>query len=93
MEDQQHTTHQHGSCRHLLGGLSEYIDGVLEEQLCAELERHLLGCENCRIVVDSLRKTVSLYQASAPSPSVPDGVRERLYQCLDLEEFLSGRQE
>ena len=85
--------HKPGSkrCRDLLGNLSNYIDGALEQRLCAEIEQHLQGCENCRVVVDSLRKTVSLYQTAAPSPDVPEAVRERLYKCLDLEEFLSDQ--
>jgi len=78
----------HASCRNLLGSLSEYVDGELEETLCAEIERHLTDCENCRIVVDSLHKTVSLYQTVAEQTSVPDGVRERLFHRLDLDEFL-----
>ena len=75
-------------CRHLLGSLSEYIDGELEEGLCAEIEQHMAGCENCRIVVDSLRKTIHLYQATAEEIPLPEDVRSRLYHCLDLDEFL-----
>ena len=95
MDDKQHNKHHHehdrGQCRKLLGDLSEYIDGTLEQQLCAEIERHMQGCENCRVVVDSLRKTVSLYQAATPSPDVPEAVRQRLYKCLDLEDYLAER--
>lgn len=78
----------HHNCQHLLGSLSEYIDGTLEQKLCAELERHLTDCENCQVVVDSLRKTIYLYQAASEAPSVPEEVRQRLYLRLELEEFL-----
>ncbi len=78
----------HETCRALLGNLSEYVDGVLGAELCDEIEHHLEGCENCRIVVDSLRKTIYLYQTTSHPASVPDEVRERLYKCLDLDEFL-----
>ena len=91
MDDQQVTEHNHGQCRSLLGELSDYIDGALEQQFCAEIERHMQGCENCRVVVDSLRKTVSLYQATTPSPDMPEDVRQRLYKCLNLEEFLADQ--
>lgn len=76
------------NCRELLGTLSDYIDGALEAELCAQLEQHLASCENCRVVVDTLHKTVSLYQTSATKSSVPQGVRERLFSRLELEEFL-----
>jgi len=75
-------------CHHLLGSLSDFVDGALEEQLCAELERHLADCEDCRIVVDTLNKTISLYHASAGQASVPEDVRQRLFRCLDLDEFI-----
>jgi anti-sigma factor RsiW len=85
----KHASHEHGDCRHLLESLSDYVDGLLGDTLCAELDRHLAECENCRIVVDTLRKTVYLYHAtSAPDP-VPDEVKERLYKRLSLDDLLS----
>jgi anti-sigma factor (TIGR02949 family) len=78
----------HETCQHLLDSLSDYVDGALDDSLCVELERHLEGCENCRIVVDTLRKTVYLYQVTAQPPAVPDDVRQRLYRRLDLGDFL-----
>lgn len=79
----QHT----GNCHHLLGALSEYLDGELESQLCAELEAHLVGCKKCRVVVDTLRRTVSLYQEVEQDEALPVGVRERLLHSLQLDEF------
>jgi anti-sigma factor (TIGR02949 family) len=78
---------QEHNCRHLLGELSEYIDGTLEARLCAEIERHLADCENCRVVVDTLNKTVSLYHTIAAQDDVPKGVRQRLFKRLDLEDL------
>jgi len=79
---------EHHECRHLLGSLSEYIDGNLEADLCAELERHLADCENCRVVVDTLEKTVYLYHTTSRQVDVPQGVRDRLFKCLDLDDYL-----
>ena len=47
-------------CRDYISGLSDYLDGELDPQLCAEIEKHLGECENCRIMVDTLRQTVKL---------------------------------
>jgi anti-sigma factor RsiW len=79
----------HHDCRHLLGDLSAYLDGEASAELCAEIERHLGDCENCRVVVDTLRKTVHLVR-DLPRPEVPAAARERLYKTLDLEVFLKG---
>jgi anti-sigma factor (TIGR02949 family) len=83
--------HQHpGGCRHLLDSLSEFVDGELAEEICAEIEQHLTDCENCHVVVDTLRKTVSLYQTKADAPhTLPSEVRSRLYHRLDLDEFIN----
>jgi predicted anti-sigma-YlaC factor YlaD len=78
----------HQECRKLLGSLSDYVDGSLQSDLCAEIERHLAECENCRIVVDSLNKTIYLYQTASQQVSVPDEVRERLFRCLDIDELM-----
>ena len=76
------------NCRHLLDSLSDYIDGQLGDELCQELDKHLVGCENCKIVVDTLRKTVYLYQVNNSESEIPSEVRQRLYQKLDMNEFL-----
>jgi predicted anti-sigma-YlaC factor YlaD len=68
------------------------VDGDLGDELCAEIDRHLQNCENCRIVIDSLRKTVYLYHATAELPSLPEDARERLFTRLDLGEFLDTKQ-
>lgn len=77
----------HKECRHLLESLSEYVDGTLEEQLCEEIERHLSDCENCRVVVDTLHRTVMLYHQSASTTGAPEDVRQRLFQRLNLDDF------
>ena len=81
--------HRHEECRQLLGSLSDYIDGDLEQVLCDEIEQHMGECENCRIVIDTLRKTIELYQITASPPIVPEDVRRRLFHQLDLDEFLA----
>lgn len=77
------------SCPDLLDYLSEFVDGTLEDRaICDEIESHLTDCEDCRVVLNTLEKTVELYHASAKETPMPPGARERLFQCLDLGEFL-----
>ncbi len=79
----------HENCRILLDSLSGYVDHELTDELCAEIERHMASCENCRIVVNTLRKTVELYHETAEDIHVPVDVRQRLYVRLNLDEFLN----
>ncbi len=78
------------TCRHLLDSLSDYIDGTLDETLCREIEAHMADCENCRIVVNTLEKTILLYR-DLPASDLPDDVRQRLYTSLNLDDFLDSK--
>lgn len=82
------------NCRLILGSLSEYVDGTAGEALCEEIERHLADCENCRVVVDTLKKTVYLFKVSAETESVqmPEDVKDRLFRVLNLEDYLKDEQ-
>jgi len=71
-------------CRDMLGALSDYIDGELEEKLCAEIEEHMKECPDCRIVVDTLRKTVLLYRTHGQT-ELPEDVLSRVHLALDIE--------
>ncbi len=72
------------TCAELKAQLSDYIDGELDAGVCAELERHLANCENCRIVVDTLRKTLLLYRDYS-TPAMPAAAHERLMHVLKLD--------
>ena len=90
--------HHHGhrehtpECQALLAQLGDYIDGDLEQSLCAEIEQHLADCDDCRVLVDTTRKTVVLYrQHSQQSPvELPADITSRLWQRLDEEGCISS---
>jgi anti-sigma factor RsiW len=77
-------------CKQLLGNLSEFIDGELQAELCAELEQHLEGCDNCRIVVNTLRKTIELYKLTNEPVELPYAVRDRLFSKLNLDPYMNN---
>jgi predicted anti-sigma-YlaC factor YlaD len=79
---------EHKNCQELLDSLSDYVDGILRQELCAEIETHMSSCENCRIVVDTLRKTINLYQTTADPPTLPEDVRKRLFHRLSLDDYI-----
>jgi predicted anti-sigma-YlaC factor YlaD len=70
-------------CREMLGDLSDYLDGELDTELCAQIEQHLARCGDCRILVDTLRQTITLYRTHGHE-ALPQDARERLYAVLDL---------
>jgi anti-sigma factor (TIGR02949 family) len=83
--------HAHLNCENLLGSLSDYLDGELNPQLCQEIEKHLAGCENCRVVLNTTKRTIDLVQAPAEKSDLPDEVRERLFKRLNLDDYLKPK--
>ena len=77
--------HAHG-CSDLKAQLSNFIDGELDDALCQEIQKHLADCEDCQVMVDTLKKTIVLYR-EAKEETVPPDVHARLVKVLDLEEL------
>lgn len=68
-------------CQDLLRAIGEYVDGEISPSICADLERHLAGCNPCKVVVDNVRKTITLYRAGRPYP-LPAALRRRLHEAI-----------
>jgi len=79
------------NCQHLLAHLSDYVDGDASAAICAEIELHLKACQDCQVVVDTLRHTIELYQ-TLPQPALPEDARERMYAALDLTPFFTAKE-
>lgn len=82
--------HLHENCQALLGTLSEYIDGELPAELCREIEKHLEGCDNCRVVLNTTKRTIDLVRVPVDK-DVPADIRERLFKRLNLDEYLNPK--
>jgi anti-sigma factor RsiW len=69
------------TCDELLAMLNEYVDGPVDPGVCQEFERHLAGCNPCQVVVDNIRKTITLYKEGQPY-ELPEPFRDRLRTTL-----------
>ncbi len=81
---------EHEPCQELLLGLSAYIDNEASELICQEIERHLEECDNCRIMLDTMKKTISLYQATDSEDQLSSEIEERLLKTLHIDDVWSG---
>ena len=81
---------EHPSCKELLEGLSTYIDNEASDAICQEIERHLDGCDNCRIMLDTLQKTISLYQVFDTEDQIPSDMQKRLLETLPIVDYRPG---
>ena len=70
-------------CQELLSAMNEYLDGETQSALCEALQGHLADCHSCRLVIDNLRQTITLYRAGEKMP-LPPGLHERL--CAIMRE-------
>lgn len=68
-------------CEDLLRALNDYVDGDLDPAICDEFESHLAGCNPCQIVIDNIRKTISLYK-DGEVYELPLEFRERMHGAL-----------
>jgi anti-sigma factor RsiW len=68
-------------CEEMLALLNEYVDGTVDPGLCAEFEQHMKGCNPCQVVVDNIRKTITLYKAGQPY-ELPVAFKDRLHAAL-----------
>lgn len=74
-------------CKDLLSSMSEYIDGSLNDELCNELEKHLNDCNNCRVVVNTLKKTIEIYHDQGSQEKLSSDMKNRLYIKLNLNDY------
>ncbi len=83
-------THSTPECQALLAKLSDYLDGDLEQSICDQIEGHLAECDDCRLMVDTTRKTLVLYR-KAGRVEIPAGALHRLWETLESEGCTSPR--
>jgi predicted anti-sigma-YlaC factor YlaD len=83
-------SHNHSSelCGELRAQLPDYLDGEAQETICRAIEEHLAGCDDCRVIVDTLKKTITLYHC-APRDDVPIDVHDRLVRVLNLDDIIN----
>lgn len=64
-------------CRQVQERLSDYLDGGLERQEGASLERHVANCPDCRRCLETLRRTIELCR-ELPALDFPAGLHEQI---------------
>jgi predicted anti-sigma-YlaC factor YlaD len=79
-------------CEELLQQLADYLDEDARAELCREIEAHLARCANCQVFVDTMKKTIVLYQVDDRSRriEVPVRANARLKAALATEYQKSG---
>ena len=72
------------NCDELLRRLTDYTDGALPADVCAEIEVHVARCVPCARVREELLVVVKLC-GTAPRLCMPDDLRQKLLNLLREE--------
>jgi predicted anti-sigma-YlaC factor YlaD len=75
-------------CKHVYLYICDNLDAEMNSPRCRKIRKHLATCPDCSALLDSVKKTVSLYR-SVPSPDVPSSAHKRLVKTINL--FLKSR--
>ena len=76
-------------CKEMFAELSNYLDDELDDSLCAELEKHMAGCEPCKAFLSSLEDSIQQCRTTAnesPDPRLAARLRRELLS--DYQELM-----
>ncbi|RKX23180.1 MAG: hypothetical protein DRP35_00070 [Candidatus Zixiibacteriota bacterium] len=68
-------------CLEYISDLNAYLDGDLPDELCVEIEKHVGECNNCKLMVDTLKMTVKLCREGKPE-DLPSSLNDKLNNML-----------
>jgi anti-sigma factor RsiW len=68
-------------CEELLAALSDYVDGDLDPVVYEAFREHLTDCNPCEVVVDNVRKTITLFKSGQPI-ELPPELHQQLLMVL-----------
>jgi len=79
-------------CNEVYERLSEYLDKDVREELARAIDEHRGHCPDCRVLIDTTRMTVVLYQRDSHM-ATPVAISQRLRIALSAayRESESGR--
>lgn len=68
-------------CKRMFAALSDYLDGELPAENCADIRRHMADCKPCLAFLDDLERTVkgvAQVPAAKPDPQLAAEMRKRI---------------
>ena len=69
--------------------ICDFMGEDLNAPACKEVAEHLENCPNCKVYLDTVKKTVTICKENEKEKTVPEDVKNRLFNVLKLRELLS----
>lgn len=70
-------------CIKTLEQICETLGEEIDSENCQDIQRHLNVCPHCCAYIDSLKKTIHLYQYYI-NEDIPQAVDDRLWKVLNI---------
>jgi anti-sigma factor RsiW len=77
------------NCNSVIHEISNYIDGDLDAAMKQEIERHLVACQECTVILNQTKLTVEIF-CDSQLVDLPPEVRARLHDALHGKIYKSG---
>ncbi|MGK7345513.1 MAG: anti-sigma factor family protein [Candidatus Nitrospinota bacterium M3_3B_026] len=69
-------------CEEIFQKIGDYLDKDLDPHICEEIEDHIKDCEPCVAFINTLKKTVELFQVAKEDETIPEPVSSNLLRFL-----------
>jgi hypothetical protein len=73
------------SHKEIVKRICDFMGEDLDAPACQEVAAHVEKCPECKIYLDTIKKTVTLCRDLETSKKLPSDVNHRLFKVLDLE--------
>jgi len=67
--------------------ICDFMGEDLNAPVCKEVAEHLESCPNCKVYLDTVKKTVTICQESEKEEELPQNIKNRLFKVLNLGEL------
>jgi predicted anti-sigma-YlaC factor YlaD len=68
-------------CRRMVSVFSDYLDKDARAAVCRKVDEHLKNCPDCKMYLDTLSRTITLYR-DLGTVAVPEPVQRRLFATI-----------
>ena len=73
--------------RKVIEKICDFMGEDLDAQACKEVIEHIENCPDCKIYLDTMRKTVTICRDLEKNKKLPVETNNRLFKVLKLEKL------
>jgi hypothetical protein len=64
--------------------ICDFMGEDLDAPVCKEVAEHLEKCPNCKVYLDTVKKTVTICQGTEKKEEMPEDIKNRLFKVLNI---------